>query len=354
MPVLEAIVADCDRAVLTARSGDTRLGLRIASQAYRRAEADGEPHAILAALNAVAICQSSSGAHINALGTAIDAYRLAVRLGDRKGSAHAMLSLAAASHDLFDSPAPESLMSIHRCVHEALILGDASLQARAQNVLGIALVRCRQYAQGIDAFERALALLPVTDGTTPAALVLGNIAHVCVRLAGFGSTPPETAARIADAHRRIDVALERAVADQAVGAELRAHYNRGWLLRVEGRLDEALVSYSRSLALAERTKNRSRVADVNLGIGEVLTAQGRHAEAGVAYAAAYAVADEIRPAAQLQEACERRAVACEKVGDRDGAAAARELAARERAFYDRERAHARVELERILKEMSGH
>ena len=55
-----------------------------------------------------------------------------VEPGDRRGAAHAMLSLAAASHDLFDKPAPESLMTIHRCVHEALALGDASLQARAQ------------------------------------------------------------------------------------------------------------------------------------------------------------------------------------------------------------------------------
>ena len=351
MEALQSIVAECDRAVLTARSGDTRLGLRIASQAYRRAEAEGDEAALLAALNAVAICQSSNGAHINALGTAIDAYRLAVRLGDRKGAAHAGLSLASAAHDVFDSPAPESLMTIHRSVHEALTLGDASLQARAQNILGVSLVRSGELALAFDAFERALALLPATDGTTPAALLLGNIAHLAVRVAEAAPSPERRSQAVADAHRRIDVALARAVADNAIGAELRVHYNRGRLLRVEGRLDEALAGYSRALEIARRIKNRSRIADINIGIGQAFTAMGRHAEAVSAYEAAYAVADDIRPARQLQDACERRALACESAGDAPGAARAREQAARERAFYDRERSHALGELERILKEM---
>jgi tetratricopeptide (TPR) repeat protein len=181
MQTHDSIVAECNRAVLTARSGDTRQGLRLAAHAYRRAETEGDPPGILCALNAVAICQSSNGAHINALGTAIDAYRLAVRLGDRRGAAHAMLSLAGASHDVFDSPAPESLLTIHRCIHEALALGDASLQARAQNVLGVALVRSGELEPALGGFERALELLPdrqsVAEGTRVHAQPVARSRH---------------------------------------------------------------------------------------------------------------------------------------------------------------------------------
>ncbi|HEX5129557.1 MAG TPA: tetratricopeptide repeat protein [Usitatibacter sp.] len=348
----ESIAAACERAVLNARGGDPRLGFRISTEAYRKAKAEGGPAAVLTALNAVAICQASNGMHINALGTAMDAYRLAVELQEGRGRVHAMLSFAFAAIDIFRVPGPEFLEIIRRCRDEAAALRDASLQARAENTLGAAHMIAGDFAAARKAYQRALALAPATHGSTPESLVLGNLANVGVRMT-------EAAARdkrgelAAEARRLVEAALECAVADKAVGAELRAHANGGWLLALEGRHEEALDWLGRALAIARRCKHHTHVAVVNKQIGDALMALGRHAEAAEAYEAAFAVASEIRPDRVLQDVCNRRADALHRMGDAAGAARAFARAAEESVLYDRERSHARATLRRFLREIGS-
>ena len=179
---------------------------------------------------------------------------------------------------------------------------------------------------------------------------MGNIAHIAVRQANAASGGERAAAQ-AEAHRRVDEALARATADRDLQSEMRGHYNRGWLLHQQGEHAGALPSYQSALDIASNFRNRSRIADIRIGMGDALTALGRHEAAAAAYESAYSVADEIRPARQIHEACERLAEACARAGDEQGAARARENAVRERALYDCEREHARVEFERILKEI---
>ena len=346
----EPIEVACARAVLQARGGDPRLGFRIASDAYQRAKAEGPPAALLVALNAVAVCQQSNGTHINALGTAIDAYRLAVELQDRPGRLHAMLSFAFASIEIFRVAGADFLLIIRRCRDEAAALRDASLQARAENTLGAAHMLGRNFTAGRKAYERALGLLPATDGSTPETLLLGNLANVAVRMAEVAPAG-ERAERIAEAHRRVAIALESAVAGQAVSAELRAHANGGWLLQIEGRHEEALESFHRALAIARRYKHHTHIAIVNMQIGDSCMAMGRHAEAADAFRAAYAVANDIRPDRVLQDICNRHADALYRMGDGDGSAEAFARAAEESVRYDRERSYARAELGRFMKEI---
>ena len=348
----EPIVAACSRAVVTARGGDPRVGLKVASDAWRRAKAEGSRPALLVALNAVAICQSSNGAHINALGTAIDACRLARDLGDRRGGLHAMLSFSFAAVDLFRIPSPEFLVIVRRCRDEAAAMGDRSLEARAENTLGAAHMIGGEFGAGEEAYERALALLPATDGSTPSSLLLGNLANVAVRLTEV-APPWERAERAAEAHRRLGIALASAVEAQAVGNELRAHANGGWLLMIEGRYEEALERLRRALAIARRIRHQTHTGIVQMQMGDCHAAMGHDAEAAAAYEAGYAVADDIRPDRILQVVCTRRAHALERMGDRKGAARARAQAAEERALHDRELSHARRDFERFLEEIGA-
>jgi tetratricopeptide (TPR) repeat protein len=350
MPAPDSIASACDRAVRSARGGDPQVGIRMATEAYRRAKAEGPPGDLLTALNAVAICQASTGSHINALGTAIDAYRLAVELQDRNGRLHAMLSFAFAAIDIFRVPGPEYLAIIRRCRDEAAAMRDASLQARAENTLGAAHMIGGHFVLGREAYQRALGLLPATDGSTPESLLLGNLANVAVRMREKAPRD-ERAHRTTEAQRLVDAALACAVETGAVGAELLAHANGGWLLQLEGRHEEALEHFRRALALARRCKHHTHVAVANMQIGDSCMALGRDAEAVAAYEAALAVADNIRPDRVLQDVCNRLADARHRMGDADGAAQAFVRAAEESVRFQRERSHVGVTLRRFLREI---
>lgn len=350
MDLDEGLIVQCDRAVRTSRGGDPRTGLDLARQAHRRAREEGEPHGILLALNTVAICLSGRGSHVLALATALDAYRMGREIGWRAQAAHALLTLGASSYDLFELPDKRSIALVRSCLDEALALPDASLEVRARNVLGIMLAWRRKFDESYAELARAMARVPESDGTTPPSLLAGNVAHIAVRKADAAQGEARAAAA-ADAHRRLDQALDQALAARSVGDELRVYFNRGWLRRLEGRHAEALADYERSLALARQLRNPARVADIATGIGDACTALERHAEAAEAYEAAYAVADQIRPAKQLHEACEKLAAAHDRQGHASAAEQARSDAARERAAFDRDRAHARAELERILADL---
>ena len=346
----ESILSACNRAVLTARGGDPRVGLRIASDAYKRAQAEGSRPAMLAALNAVAVCQSINGAHINSLGTAIDAYRVGVELGDRRGALHAMLSFAYAAIEVFHVPVPGVDGVIRRCGDEAIALADPTLQVRVQNALGAAHMVSGDFSAQLHAYERALALVPRTDGTMPASLLLGNIANAAVRLV-LTAQAGNRAERVADANRRLALALSSSVEDKAVVAELRAHANGGWLRQIEGRHEEALEWFRRALSIALRIRHHTNVAWIKMQMADSFTAMGRDAEAAAECDSAYAVAGDVRPSFALQEVCNRGAAALERMGDHAGAARMRVQAAEERALYDRELAHARRDFERFLEEV---
>jgi tetratricopeptide (TPR) repeat protein len=347
MQVPESLTILCDRAVRTSRCIDTRLGLNLALQAHRRARAEEEPKGILMATNAMAICQMGNGMHIFAMSTAIDAYRMGLALGERTGAANALLTLVSASHELFEIPSDESTQLLGRCLAEATALGDASLLVRTHNALGNNAVRYGHFAEGFVEFDRALAFVPQSDGTTPPGFIAGNVAHLAVRQ--VAAAPEEQRPALAPrAHALLDKALAMAVADRITGSELRAHLNRGRLHHVLGEQEEALRHYARALEMATRVNNTTRIADVNMDIAEAYTAVGSHAKAAAALETAYAVAEDIRPANQLKVICERLAEACQRAGDLGAAKRAREAAEKERAVYERERAHARREFEMIL------
>ena len=343
----EGVIVQCDRAVRVSRGGDPRKGLELARAAHQRARAEGEPHGLLLALNTVAICLSGRGAHVQALATALDAYRLGREIEWRAQAAHALLTLAASSYDLFESPDRRSIGIVRRCLAEALDLPDASLEVRTRNVLGIMLSWRKRFDEAFAELDRAMARVPASDGTTPVSLLAGNIAHLAVRRADSARGDAAAEAR-AQAESRLKEALDLAVAGSSAGDELRVYYNRAWLRRQQGRHEEAIADYALALRIAKRLRNPARLADIHIGIGDTWLAANRPGDAVEAFEAAYAVGDDIRPARQLLDACERLERALALKGDARGAKHAATVAARERKVYERERAHARAELQRIL------
>lgn len=343
----EGLIVQCDRAVRVSRGGDPRRGLELARAAHKRARDEGEPHGLLLALNAVAICLSGRGAHVLALATAMDAYKLGREIGWKAQTAHALLTLAASSYDLFESPDRRSIGIVRRCLAEALELPDASLEVRARNVLGIMLAWRKRFGEALAELDRAVARVPASDGSTPVSLLSGNLANLAVRRADSARGEALPAAR-EEAEGRLREALLLALAGESPGDELRVYYNRGWLRRQQGRFDEAIADYGLALRLARRLKNPARIADIQIGIGDTWLAADRPGDAAEAFEAAHAVGDDIRPARQLLDACERLERALSLKGDARAARHAAAVADRERKVYERERAHARAELQRIL------
>jgi len=179
----EGLIVQCDRAVRTSRGGDSRAGLELAHKAHRRAREEGEPHGLVLAQNTVAICLSGRGAHVQALAAALDAHRMASELGWRAQAAHALLTLAASSYDLFESPDRRAIRTVERCLADALDIPDASLEVRTRNVLAIMHGWRKSFDGGLAEFERAMARVEASDGSTPVSLLAGNIANLAVRKA---------------------------------------------------------------------------------------------------------------------------------------------------------------------------
>ena len=318
-------------------------------RSYRQARAEGAQPELLLALNTLAICQGTSGSYIESVATAIDAFRLATKLADAEGAAHALTTLAGSSNYILDT-ADVAMKMLDHCLARGAALGDKSLEVRVRNARAVNLGLMNRFAEADEEFNQALALIDRSDGTTPASLIVGNIAHFHVKkaaLAVAGSRPE----LLATAGKSIDVALEGAVREQNIGAEVRAYFNRGLLYLQVDDPRNALKLFAKSLELAEPLNLKSRVIDTYIEIGVAHVALEQFEEAAAAYDAAFKEADSQRPSKQLTVALEGLAAVYDKMELPRKAAHSRSMVKHERAEFERESQHARSELTSFWREI---
>jgi tetratricopeptide (TPR) repeat protein len=261
----------------------------------------------------------------------------------------AMITLAGAADDLLE-PSENDDIGLAQDILGAALGGDPSLELRAHNVLGNYLGRRKAFAPAHKAFERAFALLPTADGTTPEVLLRGNFAQLTVREAEAASGPALRPA-IEQAHRAVDAALTKARVDRSPDAELRAHYNLGLLQALEGDSERALSCYSAALEIATRLRNRTQTANIRIKTGDATVALGREEEAVSSYEAAVSLADEIRPAIQVCQALMRLSRLLPRIGQTARAQEVESLLQLEQELYDRELDQARRMFDRVWEDV---
>lgn len=193
-----------------------------------------------------------------------------------------------------------------RSIDEALLLGWS----------GCAYAQVGDATACADRARRALAAGTAIAATTPGRPEALTVGHVAASLAAaLGGEPSAALGHLAEADRlardgydaglrawvRVHLAYARvaearypaalAEADDAVdqaeaagcpAMQVRALAARAGALVGQGRLDDAMASYQRAAALAQRT-GAPQVAQVLVGIGELQLRQGRDALAQAAY-----------------------------------------------------------------------
>ena len=334
--------AACKHAILTSRCGDTRGGLALAQQAYRQARAVGTSEALLEGLNALAICQATSGCYIESVACAIDAFRLARRIDNRMATLNALTTLIAASNHLLDTGAA-TLSMVDRTILAATELADLALVVRLHNIRGVILGALGRYSEGESALLLALSLSERADRTTPASMIVGNLANLAVHQAR-GALHEQRAPLLSNAERRIADALAIALTEKSAEAEIRVWFNSGLLRAGQNQLDQACDAFQHSLDLALQLKHLARAIDARIELGIVLARMAQHEEAIDVLETAYADADTARPSKQLHVASEHLQNIYQTLGREREAMASAATAERERAEYDRERENAGREL----------
>jgi tetratricopeptide (TPR) repeat protein len=340
--------AACKHAILTSRCGDTRLGLALAQQAYRQARSIGTPEALLEGLNALALCQATSGCYIESVACAIDAFRLARQHNNRFGALYALTSLFAASNHLLETGGA-TLTMVDRAIVAASKLGDPALVVRLRNLRGVILGSLNRFDEGEKELLLALSEGQKADRTTPASMIVGNLANLAARQAVFATAELRESA-VRNAERRFADALEIAVAEKSAEAEIRAWFNCGLLRAGQDDLPSACEAFQRSIDLALKLKHQARAIDGRIELGGVLARMSRCDEAIQALELAFADADAMRPSKQLSAASDQLAAIYRVLGRERESANAKVTAERERAEFQRERENAGRELRMFWRE----
>ncbi|MEO8384319.1 MAG: hypothetical protein ABI583_03680 [Betaproteobacteria bacterium] len=334
--------AACRHAILSSRGGDTRLGLVLAQQAYRQARAIGTDEALLEGLNALAICQATSGCYIESVACAIDAFRLARRIGNRLGTLNALTTLIGASNHLLDTGGA-TLSMVDRTILAVTELDDLALVVRLRNLRGVILGALGRFSEGTAELSLALSLSQRSDRTTPASMIVGNLANLAVR--EFNNVEQaQRAALVKNAESRITDALAIAHNEKSAEAEIRAWFNSGLFRAGQNELILARDAFQRSLGLALQLKHLARAIDAKVELGSVFARLLQYEEAIHVFETAFVDADATRPSKQLHVASEQLEKIYRLLGRNREATASAETALRERKEYDRERENAAREL----------
>ena len=329
-------------AIRTTRGGDTVGGMKLARRVYTQAKDSEDLHAELDALNVLAVCQAAHGAFIEAVATTIDATRLATRLDDRLGMAHALATLAGAAGFILDT-LEISIRMLDRCVAVALEMNDVGLEVRARTIRGIMLGNLKRFEEGERDFAIAMEKIEASGELNSKALVAGNLASIASKRARAAPSDAREALWSL-AEERTDAAAALARRDGNLDVESRCSHNMGDLYFQQNDWEAALAAYRKSLELSARARHKARLIDAYIEIGRIHAVCGRLQDGLDVYEAAFAAADTNRPTNQVAIACDRMADLYERLGNDSEALRLREKAERERAEFDRESEHTRREL----------
>ena len=221
------------------------------------------------------------GAHPEARAAWETLRSLAAAAGELGDEADALEGLGRADRRL-GAPAESVVASYGAALSLAARAGDAKRELRLHNALGIVHWERSAYAEAVRHYESALRLCRATDDRVHEGLILNSLGVSLYKLRRFDEA-------------RIALAEGAHAAQAASEPQLQAHA-LGTLADVclaSGRLEEALASVDRSIALRRTIGDRRGEGWMCERRARVLLARGVVDEARQAAAAAAAVAREV-------------------------------------------------------------
>lgn len=344
----------CERAIELAYSGEPRQGLTLAFKARRLAQERGSIADELAALNAGALCQRLRGDVISAVAAAVDAHALASHIGDRAMLCHALCTIGSAAY-AFDT-LDESAGLLESCAAEAVAIGDAELEIRVRDELGVVLGDMKAFDRAQAEFDRALTLVGQHGHDRHRARLLMRIGNLYKKRAAAAPEGPRSeAAELARqqcenwAHRALDAAR----GDAAAQLRVNVLSMLGQLEQGRGDSRAALDWLQQALGLAQRTSRRAPVPHLLTEIGKLHEQRGDVDEARLAYEEAFAEAGSLRPTWRLAEIGHLLADLELRAGNGGQAAQWRALADEEHVKFERTRAQAKRQIAELKGKLAG-
>lgn len=348
----ESAAALCERAIELAYSGEPRQGLTLALKARKLALESGAIHDELLALNAGAICQRLRGDVISAVAAAVDAHALAGKLNDRSMLCHALCTIGSAAYAL--DTLGESASLLESCATEAVAIGDAELEIRVRDELGVVLGDMKQFAAAQAEFDRASQLIEEHNQVRHRARLLMRVGNLYKKRAAAAQQDgqdelAEQARQQCEnwAHR----ALDAAKGDAAAHLRVNVLSMLGQLDLGRGDARSALDWLQQALGLAHRTSRRAPVPHLLTEIGKIHETRGDVEEARLAYEEAFAEAGALRPTWRLAEISHLLADLEAGAGDQERADKWRERAEEEQAQFERTRTQAKQQMAALKKKL---
>lgn len=217
------------------------------------------------ALRMLASAYRLAGEMTRGLEPAREAVAVARRLGDRRAQAEGLFVYGEARRDLYQYD--ESEEALTQALDLFAGLGDAEREVQAASALGTLYHMFWQPERALPVLERAMALLPATEGRLHVG-VFGGLS-IAQRFSGRHDDAVAFNARAVELCQRLRD-------DFALGYALR---ERGWLAGDEGRYDDAIADMRRARALFAGIRHSLGVSIAHESTGYLLAAAGRPDEA---------------------------------------------------------------------------
>lgn len=342
-PTLAAAAA---RAVALARAGESRKGLALALLARQRARDLDIGRAEADALNAAGVVHAMRGDHIAAVAAGIDAWEVAHRCGARSAMGHAMVTLSQSAFAIGALPGAHA--AIAGCVEQAERDRDPGLEIRARNALGIVLGDAGEFDAAQRELARALILVHDHRAATCPSRITANLANLrCKRARRLAGTGRDGEARTECLRARRLAVSARDVATQEpnVPVEIDALAIQGRAANLAGDHRDAIGHLAAACRVAAAARVRTPLPWILCERAGIHLALGEGDVAHALYLEALEIAQDLRPSAKVEAACEGLA-RVERARDNDvGHRRWSERAAAEARDFERSRLQARRQLE---------
>ncbi len=155
-----------------ARAGMPREGLDAVKEALRLTKAHVMLFEQAEALNAASMCHYARGDHLMAIASGLDAYQGFSRSNELVRMGHALTTIAASCKEI--NAVDLSIEALEGCLNIAHRSGDAFLEARSRNTLGIVMGEVGRFDEAEQHFSAARRCLETMGASTYLPKVIAN------------------------------------------------------------------------------------------------------------------------------------------------------------------------------------
>jgi len=343
VPGESALCGDARRAIDMAIAGEVKNGLQLAVLTRTKARERKDATAELMALNAAARCHNIRNDAIATFTAGMDAVELALHIGDRRGLAHALCTIAYTTIDL---QLAEHTTSLAECaVADAKALQDPELEFRARQVFGVMLGDLNRFDEARQQFEWARqATAAMSNSSSFGYRIEWNLALLNRKEAAYchaRGALVEMQAACERVMKHSAAALARAGATRSATLEVGLALARGGVQALRGDLPTAIGETEAAISLAARGKLLGPIPAASLRLAEFHRAAGQLQKVSAVLSEGLRIAQSLRPNAHVGALCDALAEAARVDGNALEARRWERSAEEERSTFRKEQDMAR-------------